>query len=279
MSSATRLLASIVLLSAVALPLATSPAHAEDGGTGASAACGTFDFSGPLSCKIAVSGGCTASCTVDKLEIACGGHCSASATQTCTDDCGTACVQRCDPSLLDCFAGCHAECDGPIAEQCRTKHPGEDCGKTAVSQCDIHCKDTCKIPPSNCAEHCNKCCVGSCDTQINFDCDFSCLADVKVSCNGQCQKPEGGIFCNDQFVNAPDVDACIAYLATKSVRVDTSARVTASCTGSNCGGKADVGASAGGCSIARAADTRNAAGFMTFASLALAAAFRRRRRD
>ena len=76
--------------------------------------CGTFDLSGSLDCKVKVSADCNASCGVDKLEASCSGHCTAAADTKCSkDDCGTKCIAECDPSLLDCFGGCHAECDQP----------------------------------------------------------------------------------------------------------------------------------------------------------------------
>src|SRR6185436_15788357 len=86
--------------------------------------CGNFDFSGNVSCKIEVQGGCTASCDAPKLTVACGGKCTTQSTQTCNDTCGTQCVAQCDPSLLDCFSGCHAECDQPTIDICTQKHPG-----------------------------------------------------------------------------------------------------------------------------------------------------------
>jgi MYXO-CTERM domain-containing protein len=255
--------------------LAVQPARADDAGV--SGPCGTFAFTGDLSCKVQVSGGCTASCTPISFEVSCDGHCTATTTQTCTDDCGTACVARCDPKLLDCFAGCHDECDAPTAEECRQKHPGEDCGAQAKAQCDMHCKDSCKVPPSNCEEHCNKCCFGSCQTQVNFDCDFGCMAEVKGSCQAQCTKPAGGIFCNGQFVNATDVEKCIAYLATRGLSVDTSARASVACGANGCDG--DVESSAGGgCSVAHARSTGPSGAALALVGALLGAIGVRRRR-
>jgi hypothetical protein len=229
-------------LPVVAFILVASPrsALAKDEGP-----CGNFDFSGNVSCSVQVQAACSASCDAPKVVIACSGKCTATSTQTCTDSCGTACIAECDPQLLDCFAGCHAECDQPAIDLCKEKKPGEDCVTKGKAQCDIHCKDNCKVPDSNCQEHCTKCCSGSCQTQVNFDCDFGCMAEASVNCKAQCTKPTGGIFCNGQFVNATDVDACITHLATKlSIKVDASARGSASggCSSGNCGGEASGGA-------------------------------------
>lgn len=261
----------------LALPalLFTMEARADD----ASTPCGRFDFSGGLSCRVEVSGGCTADCTSLKLEAACSGGCSATADTTCVNDCGTQCVAMCDPQLLDCFAGCHSECDQPTMQDCQTKHAGEDCLTAARSQCDIHCKDACQVPPSNCQEHCTKCCTGSCTTQVNFDCDFSCFADVRGGCEVQCQKPEGAIFCNGQYVHASDVQACIAYLATQGIDVDVSARGSVKCDLNGCSGVGDIAGT--GCAAApqsRLGGGAAAGALLLFGMTAVAARARRRRR-
>src|SRR5262249_24192730 len=155
---------------AALLTLAPRAALADDGGTNP---CGTFDFSAGLACKIEVSGACTADCTSLKLEASCSGHCTATASQQCTDTCGTQCVSQRDPAHAACFGGCHSECDQPTIDDCKQKHPNEDCVNQAKSQCDVHCKDACGVPSNNCQERCNRCCTGSCTTKVNFDCDYS----------------------------------------------------------------------------------------------------------
>jgi hypothetical protein len=192
--------------------------------------CGTFDFSDGLKCKVEVSGGCTAKCAPLQVTAACQGGCTASAAQTnCTNNCGTQCIKECNPAKLDCFVGCHAECDAPVEAKCVEKGGVKDCKVQAQAQCDMHCKDNCKVPPSSCDEHCTSCCTGSCDTQLNFDCDLACTAKVQGGCEAACKKPEGGIFCNGQYVNATDIKSCITYLATRNIKVDASA--SGNCTG------------------------------------------------
>jgi hypothetical protein len=274
MHSFVRASTSILVALAVAFLLAGT-ARAQD----ASTPCGKFDFSGGLSCKIEVSGGCTANCSPLNFEAACTGGCTATTTTSnCTDNCGTTCVAMCNPQLLDCFAGCHSECDQPTVDQCRQSHPTDDCATTARAQCDIHCKDSCAVPPSNCQEHCTKCCRGSCDTQTNFECDFSCFARVQGGCDVQCQRPEGAIFCNGQYVYASDVQACSAYLATQGLQVDVSARASGQCDLNGCHGIGD--ASVSGCSAAGALNQTAAVGpFAVGLLLAMTAAARWRRRQ
>lgn len=262
-----------ILTMLCALLFGASEARAQDGGDNP---CGRFDFSSGIACKIEVSGGCTANCTPLKLEAACAGGCTSMSSTTCVDNCGTTCVAMCNPQLLDCFAGCHAECDQPTSDECRQSHPTDDCTTSARAHCDIHCKDSCMVPPNNCQEHCNKCCTGSCTTQVNFDCDFSCFADVKGGCDVQCQRPEGALFCNGQYVHASDIEACIVYLATRGVQVDVSARASATCDLTGCHGTSAVsGCSAGG-SLDRAAGAAPF-GVVVFGMTAVAARWRRRR--
>jgi hypothetical protein len=271
--------ARITIVSAVlaATPLlVAASARAEDHGP-----CGNFDFSGNVACKVQVSGGCTASCDAPKVTVACGGKCTATSTQTCNDSCGTACIQQCNPELLDCFGGCHAECDQPTIKLCQDKHPNDDCVTQGKAQCDVHCKSSCKVPDTNCQEHCTKCCSGSCTTQVNFDCDFKCLADVELSCKAQCAKPTGGIFCNGQYVDATDVQQCIAYLATKlKIDVDVSATASgsANCGPNGCAADSKASVKAAGCTLAPGANDGLAALGLA-GVLGLIASFRARRRS
>lgn len=250
----------------VALSL-TAVVHADPEDLGP---CGKFDFSEGLSCKLEVSGGCTAKCAPLQVTAACRGGCTATATQTnCTNNCGTQCIKECNPGMLDCFVGCHAECDAPVEAKCVEKGGVKDCKAQAQAQCDMHCKDNCKVPHSSCDEHCTSCCQGSCDTQLNFDCDLSCTAKVQANCDVACAKPEGAVFCNGQYVNATDIKACVAYLATRNIKVDTSASGSLSCTGTDCTGIGDVK----GCSTGTSANGY-ALGMLVIASTA---ALRRKR--
>ena len=109
--------------------------------------------------------------------------------------------------------------------------------------------------------------------------DFKCLADVEVSCKAQCTKPSGGIFCNGQFVNATDVQQCVAYLSSKlSIDVDVSATASAACTGDGCGaeGKASVGA--GGCATSPGKENGLAGVFGLGGVFAIASVLRARRK-
>ncbi|MFO0618793.1 MAG: hypothetical protein U0414_39755 [Polyangiaceae bacterium] len=240
-------------------------------------ACGKFDFSSGISCKIEVKGGCSAKCTPLNFEAGCKGTCTGMATTTCTGSCGTQCLAECNPNLLDCFAGCHAECDQPATDLCNMKNPGDDCVSIATAQCDMHCEDACKVPDTSCSEHCKACCDGGCTTQSNYQCDYDCFAKLEGGCEVQCTEPSGALFCNGQYIGASDVQGCVDYLLTQGIKVDVTARGEVTCDLTGCKGSGD--ANAGFCSYATgSADL--ALGGVGIAAVGLAAglAFRRRRR-
>jgi len=113
------------------------------------------------------------------------------------------------------------------------------------------------------------------------------MADVEVSCKAQCTKPAGGIFCNNQFVNATDIEGCIKHLAAKNLNVDVSARASASgsCTGGNCAGTGSAGVSlarpdtgGGGCAITPGS-TNGVSAVLGLLGVVLGASIIKRRRD
>ncbi|MSP24491.1 MAG: hypothetical protein EXR75_04870 [Myxococcales bacterium] len=246
------------LFAALPFTLAASVAQAEE------TPCGNFDFSAGISCSIEVDAGCTAQCTPFKFEVGCTGECTATFTQTCSGSCGEACILECDPDLLDCFKGCHTECDEPITKKCQKDPPKENCADVAVAQCDIHCKESCAVPPSSCQEHCTSCCAGACTTDANYDCNLACFAKLEGSCSAQCSA-DGGLFCNGQYVNASDISACVTYLATQGINVTGSLKATCDLA-NGCDGVFE----GSGCAVAAVGSGEDARG-LELAGLGLAA--------
>lgn len=243
--------------------------------------CGNFDFSQGISCKIEISGGCTADCTPLNLEVGCSGSCTQQVPpdSTCTTYCDSSCSSTCDPDAIDCMAGCHGECDQSMTEICEQQTPNADCVTQAKAQCDMHCQQSCAGAPANCPGQCQACCVGSCNGQLNYQCDFDCFANLQGSCSVQCQQPGGAIFCNGQYVNASDVEACIDYLATQGISVDVSARGSVECDSTGCSATADGTASASACAVAAPGGTAGLeVGVAAAIGLAAVGAARRRSR-
>ncbi|MBM4360442.1 MAG: hypothetical protein FJ096_20235 [Deltaproteobacteria bacterium] len=154
------------------------------------------------------------------------------------------------------------------------KKGGKDCPASSKAQCDIHCKESCKVPHSTCEEHCNSCCFGGCQTLTNYDCDFDCFAKLQGGCEVQCQKPEGALFCNGQYVYASDVTACVNYLIEQGLTVQGSGKLT--CDANGC----DVEGAISACSASPADPVGTGLGAFGFGTLALGMAARtvRRRR-
>ncbi len=211
--------------------------------------CGNFNFTSGLACKIEVSGGCTASCTPLNFEVGCSGGCQVLPDPACSNPCETTCSATCAPTTIDCLSGCHGECDQQLTTTCQQQDPTADCVTQAKAQCDTHCNSSCSTPSTNCAQVCT-CCDGSCSAQINFQCDFQCFARLQGGCTTQCNDPSGAIFCNGQYVEASDVQACISYLATQGINLDASPTRSAHSGPNGC--QASGKASVGGCAVTAA---------------------------
>jgi hypothetical protein len=230
-------------LSLLALPsflLASSTAFAIT----TPAECGKFDFNeNGLGCEVKVEGGCAAECRSINFVAGCTGGCTLTATSSCTNNCGVSCIAQCDPSKLDCVAGCHTECEQPFTADCKSKHPERDCVADAQASCTDYCRSQCQVQPSNCTEHCDTCCSGACTSNANMDCDIQCYAKLEGGCKVACTQPTGGLFCNGQYVNASDVQSCINALVAQGLEVNVSARGECTCTlsGCDCGGDAQAG--------------------------------------
>jgi hypothetical protein len=101
---------------------------------------------------------------------------------------------------------------------------------------------------------CEASCEGRCEAEANVDCQVDCQvsgyvdceASLTGGCTAQCEAPEGALFCEGQWVDADDVDACIDALRTLlEVEVDASARGSCMSGGgaAMCEGEAEASAS------------------------------------
>lgn len=236
-------------LSFLALPavlLAASSASAFD----TPAECGLFDFDrNSANCEIRVAAQCTAGCKVDNFTAGCQGGCTSMPDPVCIQQtCGAGCIADCDPAKLDCVQGCHDECEQPFIKDCEAAHPERDCVSDAVATCKGYCRDQCKVMPSSCIEHCDMCCTGACTSFSNMECNIDCYVKLDASCNASCSAPEGGLYCNGQYVNATNVNTCISKLAEQGINTNVEARGEVVCDLSGCHAKGD--ASAGGLACA-----------------------------
>lgn len=206
-------------------------------------ACANLELVGSGSCVLEVSGGCTAKCTPVSFDLACNGQCDVTASGGCTVDCSADCNASCDvnPGSFDCAADCGVSCQGDCEASCGGSADGNHCRAQCKGSCDTSCSAKCTgTPPSaTCKAKCDASCSGSCNVKAEVDCHVSCEADLKGGCEAQCSEPKGALFCDGQYVDAANIDDCLAYLATINIEVDASGSVN--CRNGNCTAEGEAG--------------------------------------
>lgn len=251
--------------------------------------CGNIFVEAEATCEVYVEGGCTAMCepvTVQAacaadLKIECDGQCEASASVECSGSCEADCSGRCDVDpgsfncSADCQASCSADCSGRCAADSDSAQCEASCKATCSGSCDAQCSGT--PPEATCEGKCEASCQGSCEGQANIDCQIDCQADgfaectatVEGGCEAQCSKPEGAIFCDGQYVDAGNLEACKAALKAL-LDIEVYAEGSASCEGNSCQAEGEVG-----CSCAASDASPGLAGLL---GLGMLVGLRRRRR-
>jgi hypothetical protein len=186
-----------------------------------------------------------AACSVE-LAADCRAQCDELPSARCTADCHADCEANCeiDPGEFDCETACGVECSGSCAGQCRNAANETDCESSCEGSCSASCKSRCNAePPSaSCQARCDAGCTGSCEVHTNLDCQLECqadghaecLVDVEGGCEVQCERQEGALFCNGQYVDyGNNLDACLEALqAALNVTVETSGE--SRCEGDTC---------------------------------------------
>jgi hypothetical protein len=236
------------------------------------AACGDIHVEADAECKIEVEGGCDvlcepvtfqAACSAD-LEVDCRGMCTAEAEVDCTASCQGSCEAECEvePASWDCKAECTAEIDASCEASCEGRASdnmamGEclaSCRATFESNCSARCEPT--AGKLDCVANCQACCSGQCEASARVDCQIDCQATGYVDCysrleggcTAECQKPEGALFCDGNYVDHGDnLEMCTdALREALAIEVDASASGSASCEGGMCAaeGEASVGCAA-----------------------------------
>jgi hypothetical protein len=243
----------------VAATLAAVPAHAGID------ACGNIDVTADAQCKVLVDADCEAQCTPPKLEAACAAKLEASCetmcdlpavncSASCQGDCETECNVK--PADFECEGNCTATCEGDCSSKCKTSDNSTECEAQCNATCSGECHGSCTGTPAeaDCTGKCTASCQGSCKVDTNFDCQtmcqgqgfVKCQADIKEgSCDVQCKKPEGAVFCDGQFVdNGGNAQKCIDALdAYLKAHVDASASGSSSCDNGVCSAEGEAKAS------------------------------------
>lgn len=192
-------------------------------------ACGDLRIDAQAQCEV-VAEGCELQCTPPAVEAACAaelsanceGQCDASASLSCTSECTVDCEAAClvDPGGFDCEAACNADCGATCAARCDSDD--SECWASCEASCNSECRASCEVTPpdADCVAQCEACCGGSCEAEANLDCQIDCQADafaqckvdLQGGCEADCRQAGAALFCDGQWVNAADLDACVAAL-------------------------------------------------------------------
>jgi hypothetical protein len=158
-----------------------------------------------------------------------------------------------DPGSIDCQGSCEADCEGSCSGKCSAEPNSAECQGACKGTCKAECSASCSgTPPSaDCNTKCKAKCQGQCKVDSNFDCNVdchgSCTARLKGGCEVQCDKPEGALFCDGQYVDqGNNAEECFdAIEAWIKAHIDVRARGSASgdCDSGVCSGQAEGEAS------------------------------------
>ncbi len=239
------------LPAALALPLAFAAGSAE---AASRQACGNIELLAVGECHFEFEGGCKAKCEPLNLVAACDGKCNLDISVECKSDCSGSCQTECqvDPGKFDCKASCRTDCNAQVAARCNSGD--NECISYCEADCESNCSAQCDVvaPKADCETKCNGCCSGSCETDANFDCSLKCSVDLQGGCEVACEKPEGALFCDGQYIAVNDLSECIQYIQESfnyKVEVKAEASASVSCAASNgassAGGLALLGLAAG----------------------------------
>ncbi|MFV8754670.1 hypothetical protein ACNOYE_29335 [Nannocystaceae bacterium ST9] len=195
-------------------------------------ACGDVFVDAGANCEVLVEGGCKAECEplafnascAAEGAIGCRGDCNVAADVECTASCQTSCEVDCnvDPGAFDCRASCEGDCSADCSARCSADSNSAECQASCESTCSLECGASCDIdaPEVDCVAQCQGCCSGECKAEVNLDCQIDCQADLYVECKAdlqggceaQCETPQGALFCDGQFIEVSNIDACAQAL-------------------------------------------------------------------
>lgn len=232
-------------------------------------ACGDFFFvdSGTISCEVEVEGGCTAACEpvafqtqcAADLTVTCGGECEFEADVDCTASCEGSCVTECEAGNFDCEASCSGNCRADCAGRCEGAADGAQCEASCEASCDAECEVGCEGTGPSCESQCEGSCSGECTAEANAECQIDCQTSgwagceskLQGGCEAQCEEPSGALFCNEQFVDTDDLDACVAAIQA-TFEITVTGYIEGECSGNECNVKAGCSTS---CATAPATTT------------------------
>lgn len=243
-------------------------------------ACGNINVEYNAQCRIEVGGGCKAKCTPlnfvttcrTRRYNACRKECSlqppsVDCTGSCSADCSGSCTAT--PGRLECEGSCQGRCMTDCQAYCTESEAGAECSASCEATCSGECSASCEaVPPTaSCEAACQASCDGSCSiTAPYLECQTKCQereyqeceTELQGGCETQCSKPEGALFCDDQFIDhGNNLENCIDALndlLTGQVDVSGSSTLRYECDGQGNCRLIISGSVSTGCAVAPSAD-------------------------
>jgi hypothetical protein len=232
--------------------------------------CGNAVFNGNETCTADVNTSCDIACQPPKLQFACDAQLEASCSggcnamlPSCQASCQGGCSGKCsaNPGSFDCKTDCNATCQSNCSGACSSSGDQTTCAGQCNASCAARCNTQCSgtPPTADCEGQCDLSCQGSCSGKANLSCDIMCQAMGSASCTASLQeKCTGGcmvhnaIFCDGNFINAADADACDKDLkALFNITVTGYSSSSSGCEGGTCQAQAAAGGSVS-CDVAPA---------------------------
>jgi hypothetical protein len=165
-------------------------------------------ISDPGSCKVEVSDSCTANCTADSFKTTCTTQCDVQPETTCTNSCETDCHTECtkEPDTFSCEDDCSTRCEAGCSANCSD----DSCSTECHANCDTQCQQHCEVHPgaTDCNTICQDCCTATCTVEATTKCDVTCSSKLEAGCTAKCDAPDGGLFCDGQFINVSKIEDC-----------------------------------------------------------------------
>jgi hypothetical protein len=216
--------------------------------------CGGVFLSTDSHCEFKPIQECMTTCSTTSVEQACvqktysmcSGSCTTTDTTTCTKTHTDSCSKECDTistksSHEVCVSECGDHCTTDAVSKNKFGGDANKCSKGCSHDCDSQC-DSCSttdqttdcttkclsVVQNECLEEVNRECVLSCQTD-NYQ---SCETDTVNTCNTTCKTKSGALFCDGQYIDADDLQACADQLAAEfSFSIDVTAHVAVSGNG------------------------------------------------
>lgn len=202
--------------------------------------CGGVYLFAEAQCEFQATEECMTECMAVAVETSCAaqiygdceGGCTVSASAECESGCSDVCTTDCEETTAaeqppNCMGLCMSDCQQSCTDSCAGANNHGPCRACCAHTCGDKCEAQCKDEPEagvvECAPTCTRVCAGSCSAQANVDCQVDCQTRVYARCEGQlverceseCKTTGGAIFCDGQFLNAGDLQACVDELASE----------------------------------------------------------------